>query len=323
MAQEPLISIVVPIYNTEAYLPRCVQSLREQTYRNLEILLIDDGSPDGSGALCDRYAQEDSRIRVVHKENGGLSDARNCGMEILTGEWFTFVDSDDYVLPDYVSYLFGLARDFDCKMSVCGFDVHFSDGNRVERHSDARYAVSAKEGMERLFYDRFLTVGAWVKLYHRSLMGDIRFPVGRLFEDAGTTYRFLLSCDRIAVGEASQYIYAMRSESIVTSEFSEKKFDLVELSDRMCEETLALYPELEKAALRRKIYVRFSTLNQMLDTDRCPERKREMIRYIRRHGAKVFFDPKAPNRDRVALLMLALGYPVYRRAWKWYQKRFK
>ena len=323
MAQEPLISVVVPVYKTEAFLPRCVKSLREQTYRNLEILLIDDGSPDGSGALCDRYAEEDPRIRVIHKENGGLSDVRNVGMEALTGEWFAFVDSDDYVRPDYISYLYGLTRAFDCRMAVCGFDVHFSDGNRIERTSQDRYVLSTEEAMERLFYDRFLTVGAWGKLYHRSLIGDIRYPVGRLFEDAGTTYRFLLSCDRIAVGEKSQYVYAMRSESIVTSEFSENKFDLVELSDRMCDETLERFPGLQKAARRRRVYVRFSTLNQMLDTDRCPERKRQLIRDIRRDGLGVFFDPKSPNRDRAALLMLALGYPVYRRAWKWYQKRFK
>ena len=323
MSDQPLVSVIVPVYNTADLLPRCVDSLLAQTYPALEVILVDDGSPDGAGAICDSYAGQDSRIRGIHKENGGLSDARNAALEVMTGEWFAFVDSDDYVLPDYIGTLYGLTAEFDCKLAVCGFDVVFSDGNRQSRGGDARYVLDTRDAMERLFYDRFLTVGAWGKLYHRSLRGEIRYPVGRLFEDAGTTYRFLLQCDRIAVGETSQYVYAVRSRSIVTSAFSEQKFDLLELSDRMCDDTLAVYPDLRKAALRRRVYVRFSTLNQMLDTDRCPEKKREMIRFIRRHGFSVFFNPKAPGRDRAALLMLALGFPVYRRAWKWYDKRYR
>lgn len=323
MSEKPLVTVVVPIFNTASLLPRCVDSLLAQTYGELEILLVDDGSTDESGALCDAYAGRDARVRVIHKQNGGLSDARNTGMDAMTGEWLAFVDSDDYVLPGYIAYLYELATEFDCPLSVCGFDVHFSDGRKQLRGSDARYALDTRTCMERLFYDRFLTVGAWGKLYHRSLLGNVRYPVGRLFEDAGTTYRFLLKCERVAVGEESRYVYAVRSQSIVTSGFSEAKLDLVTLSDEMCEKTLARFPDLRRAALRRRVYVRFSTLNQMLDTDRCPEEKRAMIRYIRRNGLGVFFDPKAPNRDRAALLMLAFGFPVYRRAWKWYDKRFR
>ena len=323
MSDRPLVSVIVPVYNTADLLPRCVDALLAQTYPALEIILVDDGSPDGAGAICDAYAEKDPRVRVLHKANGGLSDARNAGLEAMTGEWFAFVDSDDTVLPDYIGYLCDLAAAFDCKLAVCGFDVAFADGRRQSRGGDARYVLDTRAAMERIFYDRFLTVGAWGKLYHRSLLGDVRFPVGRLFEDAGTTYRFLLQCDRIAVGEKSQYVYAVRSQSIVTSAFSEKKFDLLDLSDRMCDDTLARFPDLKKAALRRRVYVRFSTLNQMLDTALCPEKKREMIRFIRRHGFSGFFDPKAPGRDRAALLMLSLGFSVYRRAWKWYDKRYR
>ena len=317
------LSIVIPVYRVEATLDRCLESVARQSFGDFEVILVDDGSPDGAGAICDAYAGRDSRVRVIHKENGGLSDARNAGLEIMTGEWFAFVDSDDTVLPDYIGYLLGLTAAFDCKLAVCGFDVAFEDGKRHSRGGDARYVLDTRTAMERIFYDRFLTVGAWGKLYHRSLLGEIRFPVGRLFEDAGTTYRFLLQCDRVAVGEKSQYVYAVRGQSIVTSAFSEKKFDLLDLSDRMCDDTLARFPDLKKAALRRRVYVRFSTLNQMLDTDRYPEKKRELIRFIRRHGFSVFFDPKAPGRDRAALLMLSLGFSVYRRAWSWYDKRYR
>ena len=324
MTDRPIISVLVPVYKTAAYLPRCVASLREQTYDNLEILLIDDGSPDECGTLCDGYANEDPRIRVIHKENGGLSDARNAGLEAMTGEWFTCVDSDDYVYPDYVATLYELATTHDCLLSVCGYDVHFEDGNCEKRRNNVPGVVDAEECLRRIFYDDFVTVGAWAKLYHRSLLGDIRYPVGRLFEDAGTTYRFILAAGRVALGgESGSYVYAVRGASIVTSSFSERKLDLVELSDRMCDDALALYPGLARAAVRRRVYVRFSTLNQMLDTDLFPEKKRAMLRYIRRHALTVFFDPKAPNRDRAALLMLVFGFRVYRLAWKWYVKRFK
>lgn len=320
---QPLISVIVPVYKTQEYLTRCVDSLLAQTYRNLEILLIDDGSPDESGAICDRFAKKDERVRVIHKENGGISDARNCGLDNFTGEYFVFVDSDDYVRADYVEYLYKLICDFDCKLAVCGYDVHFSDGNSIINKAVERYAVSAKECMERLFYDEFVTVGPWAKIYHRSLIGEIRYPFGKLFEDAGTTYRFIMKCDRIAFGEASKYFYAMRSQSIVTSDFNPHKIDLLEMSDAMCDAAEERWPELAKASLRRRVYVRFSTLNQMLDTDAFPEKKAEMIAFVRANRHAVLRDDRAPLRDKLALMMITFGYKFYRFGWKLYLKLYK
>lgn len=320
---QPLISVIVPVYRTQEYLTRCVDSLLGQTYRNLEILLIDDGSDDESGAICDEFAQKDERVRVIHKENGGISDARNCGLDNFTGEYFVFVDSDDYVRADYVEYLYELVCDFNCLMAVCGYDVLFSDGNSFKSTATERYTVTAKECMERLFYDEFVTVGPWAKIYHRSLIGDIRYPYGKLFEDAGTTYRFMMKCDSIAFGEASKYFYAVRSQSIVTSDFNPNKLDLLEMSDAMCDAAEERWPELAKASLRRRVYVRFSTVNQMLDTDAFPEKKAEMIRFIRQNRHAVLRDERAPMRDKLALLMITFGYRFYRFGWKLYLKLYK
>lgn len=320
---EPLIGVIVPVYKTQQYLTRCVRSLTEQTYRNLDILLIDDGSPDESGALCDALAEQDPRVRVIHKENGGISDARNWGLEHFRGDYFVFVDSDDYVRPDYIEYLYGLVAEFDCPMAVCGYDVLFTDGNSIRSTASDRYIVTAKDCMERLFYDDFVTVGPWAKIYHRSLIGNIRYPVGKLFEDAGTTYRFILQCDRIAFGKASKYFYAVRSQSIVTSDFQEGKLDLLEMSDAMCDAVEERWPDLKAASLRRRVYVRFSTVNQMLDTDLFPEKKEEMLRFIRQNRRAVLRDRQAPKRDKMALLLMTFGYRFYRFAWKLYLKLYK
>ena len=117
---QDLISVIIPIYNVEQYLDRCIDSVKKQTYTNLEIILVDDGSPDNCGKMCDEYAEDDKRIKVIHKENGGLSDARNAGIEIATGEYITFIDSDDYVSLDYVEYMYKLLKDAGAKLSICG-----------------------------------------------------------------------------------------------------------------------------------------------------------------------------------------------------------
>lgn len=318
-----LISVIVPVYKTREYLTRCVNSLLEQTYTNLEILLIDDGSPDGAGELCDYFASNDKRVRVIHKQNGGISDARNCGLDNFKGEYFVFVDSDDYVRADYVEYLYRLVCDFDCKLAVCGYDVLFTDGNSIKRADDARYTVSAKECLEKLFYDEFVTVGPWAKIYSRELIGDIRYPVGKLFEDAGTTYRFMMKCDKIAFGEASKYYYAVRSQSIVTSDFNPNKLDLIEMSDQMCDAAEERWPELAAASLRRRVYVRFSTINQMLNTDRYPEKRGEMIRFVRANRSVIMRDGRAPLRDKIAMIMMMFGFGFYRFAWKLYDKIYR
>ena len=317
----PLISVILPVYNVEQYLPRCMESLFRQTWKNLEFVLVDDGSREECAALCDEYGTRDARVAVYHKPNGGVSDARNYGMRMARGEYITFVDPDDYVDPDYVEYLYRLLNKYNIKMSICQHRVVYPGGGVHSFGSNGEELLSDKECIRRMLYHDVIDTSVWGKLYHHSLFEGITYPVGKLFEDMGTTYKVMMASAQIAVGYVAKYSYTVRfrSNSIVNSNFHRGKLDLLEMTDAMAEDVTERYPELKQGALRRQVYARFSTLNQMLDADE-PELRREMTEYIRKHRGQVLRDRNAPKRDKIAILALALGLPVYKAMWKVYSK---
>ncbi len=315
---DPLISVILPIYNIKDYLDKCMRSIIAQTYKNLEIIMVDDGSSDGSEKMCDDYLAKDKRIRVFHKKNGGLSDARNYGIERSNGEYITCIDPDDFVDKDYVEYLYQLLKKFDCKISICQHRVVFDRGKIEEKGFSGAEVLSNKCCIERMLYHDVVDTSAWAKLYHKSLFDTVQYPVGKLFEDIATTYKLMLQCDKIAVGYQSKYNYIIRSNSIVNGKFNPKKLDLLEMTDNMGKEVLTVYPDLEKAVLRRRVYARFSTLNQMSGVKGLEEKRQEIIDFIMKYKGVVITDSKTPKRDIVAIRLLSLGYPVYSLLWKLY-----
>ena len=195
---QPLISVIVPCYNVEEYLPKCIESILNQTYRNLEILLVDDGSPDNCGRICDEYAAKDSRIRIIHKKNGGLSDARNAALDVMTGEYVTFIDSDDYVSDDYVEYLYKIIKESGVKLSVSSYQTFVDDSSAEICTNNPLFVkiVHTNDALTGMFYQQIFDTSAWAKMYHRSLFSDgIRYPKGWLYEDLPTTYRLMMKCD--------------------------------------------------------------------------------------------------------------------------------
>lgn len=210
---DPLISVIVPIYGVEAYLNQCLDSLLNQTYKNLEIILVDDGSPDGCPAICDEYATKDPRVRVIHKENGGLSDARNAGIDVAQGEYIGFVDSDDWVMPDMYEYLLQGVLGYQSEISYCGFvNVHDTWADYPNNQTDKVF--TAETALNELFFDR-LGNFAWNKLYKAELWEGIRFPVGKNFEDIRTTYKLFERASRIAILKEPKYYYRIRQGSIM------------------------------------------------------------------------------------------------------------
>ena len=313
---KPLISVILPIYNVEEYLPRCIESVIHQTYTNLEILLVDDGSPDRCPQICDEYAKKDERIQVLHKVNGGLSDARNQGAKIATGKYITFIDSDDYVTETYVEYLYDLLEKYHTRMALCTHTVVFEAGNTIKYGQGGYEALTSEQCLERMLYDDVINTSAWAKLYEADMVRQFPYPVGKLFEDIATTYKFFMACDQIACGYESQYFYMLRSTSIVYQSFNPKKMELLEMTDTMAEDVIKVYPQLERALERRKVYARFSTLNQLQNVREHKEEKQMLIRYIKQHKGCIVGNPRAPKRDKLALLALSVGYPVYRLCWK-------
>lgn len=316
-----LITIVVPVYKVEQYLEKCINSIINQTYENLEIILVDDGSPDNCGKMCDEYAEKDTRIKVLHKKNGGLSDARNAGIEIAKGRYISFVDSDDYITEDYVEFLYNLLLDNEVKVSICSHTVIYDTGLTLEKATNEYNVIPAKTAIERILYDEGLDTSAWAKLYETALFKDIKYPKGKLFEDSATTCKILSLCDKVAIGSESKYFYLIRNNSITKTSFSHNKMDLITSTKDMGEYIIAKYPELEKAVNRRIMYAYLSTLSQLANSkEKHIVEQKELLQYINKHKKEILSDKRLKKRDRLALNLLTFGFGFYKITWKIYKK---
>ena len=225
--QRSLISVVVPVYNIEAYLVRCVKSIQDQTYRNLQIILIDDGSTDGSPAICEALAQKDSRIRVLHKKNGGLSSARNAGILLAQGEYIAFVDGDDWIEPKMYESMLSAAIQFNAPLCVCRYKQVYKD--HTEDASERFAAVyEGQEALECFLLEEdsvAIQNAAWNKLYRKELMGELRFPEGRNYEDIVYTTRLLGRAERTVYLDMAFYNYILeRNGSIMGEGIGERIF---------------------------------------------------------------------------------------------------
>lgn len=246
-----LISVIVPVYNVEAYLDKCISSIVNQTYRNLEIILVDDGSPDNCPAMCDAWAKKDSRIRVIHKLNGGLSDARNAGMTVTTGELMAFVDSDDWIDVHYIEYLYNALRQSNADISACDLREVYDDTTMItfaEQMPRVEVATS-EEAIEDILHNRRFRAVAWNKLYTRKVITGERFETGRLHEDEFFSYRLYDKAARLAYIDLPLYNYRQRSGSIMAS-FSVHHLD-------------ALDAYLRRIALLEKKYPRLLLLDKL------------------------------------------------------------
>lgn len=318
-----LISVVVPIYNVEQYLRKCIDSILNQTYKNIEIILIDDGSLDSCPKICDEYIDKDSRIRVFHKKNGGLSDARNYGIERAKGKYITFIDSDDYIETDYIEYLIELINKFNVKISACGHNICFAR-KIIKKSSHATKKISKEEALEDILYDKEIDICSWGKLYDIELFNGIRFPKGKIFEDTATTYLLLDKCDFIAVGDSCKYNYVMRDNSITTKKFNIKKMQLIEMTEIMCDYLSNKYPNLTNACNRRLMWAYLSTYTKIVYTNKNEYKKEKKIikNYIIRNRKNCLKDNKLSRRDNVSLIIYPLGDFFFKLSWNIYKKIF-
>ncbi len=224
--EQTLISVIVPVYNVEEYLSRCVDSILAQTYRNLEIILVDDGTKDASDKICDDYAAKDPRIRVIHKQNGGLSSARNAGIDIARGEYLGFVDSDDWIEPGMYEHMLALAEKYDARLVCAGrYDISSRTGEKkVGLCPQKEEVISGMELLGRTFTWDGCDSAAWDKLYHRSLFETIRYPLGQYSEDVAMFYKLAELVGRAAMCDKPFYNYFHRPGSITTAKLTEKTF---------------------------------------------------------------------------------------------------
>ena len=312
MENTPLISVIIPIYKVEALLERCVDSVLAQTYRNLEIILVDDGSPDRCGQICDAYAQKDPRISVIHKENGGLSSARNAGLDIAQGEYIAFLDSDDWIEPEAYESMLALAEKKGVKLICAGrYDVYGEEkilGLCPEREE----TVSGETFAGMIFRWDHCDSAAWDKLYHRSLWANVRYPLGKICEDVPVTYRLALAAGEVALCPKPFVNYYHRPGSITTASVSDKNF-------HFAQHTEEIYPYIREnhpAIADHARYQRVKSLSHMLlllDTSDAQTRKKYKTPYARlrsqlaKHTGFLCSCPWFGKKEKITDLLLVLG----------------
>lgn len=322
---EPLISVIIPVYKVEQYLDKCIESVVNQTYKNLEIILVDDGSPDTCPQKCDDWKNKDKRIIVIHKENGGLSDARNKGIDISKGKYITFIDSDDYIEEQYIEILFEMIIKNKTKISVADNLIEYVDGNVINNSTYENYLATPFEFFEKMLWGiRDLDNGAWTKMYSKELFDDVRFPVGKNYEDTATIYKIIDKCEKIAINSVPIYHYMKRKDSITQGKFSIKKLELLDATQQMTDYVRNKYNNLSTACDRKMLWAYFSVLSQYAVSNQKDKKiERMLFKYIKENRLSVLKNKNTPKRDKVAILCSLFGFGFYKFSWKCYLRLTK
>lgn len=319
MAKQPLVSIIVPVYRVAQYLPKCLDSILEQTYQNWEMILVDDGSPDECPGICDAYGAKDARIRVLHQENQGLSGARNAGTALAIGAFVLFVDSDDWILPQTVQTLVDMQRESGADIVACGMQHVFpdvADAAPLPEQPPLRYDVlDGRTALAQMCYQTLLLNSAWGKLIPLEVARQYPFPLGRLNEDLATTYRWLFAAKKVAITKQPLYRYLQRSSSIMAQPFTERSLDLLLAANEQLDFVMQNCPEIANAARAR----RFSACCQILlklPKGQHQSERAMLINTMKQDASIVLRDWNCRKKDRgAALLFLLLGANGLRFFW--------
>lgn len=320
-----IISVVVPVYNVEKYLNRCVNSILNQTYNNLEIILVDDGSTDNSGKICDSY-KSDSRVQVIHKSNGGLSSARNAALPYITGNYVTFIDSDDWIDPNMIRIMYNNAINNHAEISVVGYYMAPEDDEDIYSYfgSDTTCTVmTRKEALATYLLHDGLGVTVWGKLWKKNLWDTVKCPEGKLHEDQYTTYKLLDQANRIVFDKHPLYYYFQRSTSIGHSKFSNKTYDLYYGIREEYQYIVGKYPDLKNAMEIASCIWEIAFINIMI---RSNAEEPNVIKNVQKHvrsSIKLLISSKHLNKVRkMQYLLFAINETLYKKMYlQWASRR--
>lgn len=305
---EHKVSIIVPVYGVEKYIAECIESLLAQTYRNLEILLVDDGGKDHSGEICDRYAAQDDRIRVIHKPNGGAASARNVGIDAATGQYICFVDGDDAVHPEYVQQLFEQVTALDADIAVCGFHNYSKVGKKlVECNNTGSY--TRQEYLLRFLQDWSCSL-LWNKIFRRDVIGDIRMAEGHKVDDEFFTYLVVMNCRRIVLFETPLYYYRLRGSSAMQDmgpHLERIMLDRVEYLTTRYRNIAQRVPEIESEFFADTL----DTITRYwYHSKNMPKAQKEIRNWVKTHTANVLTMKLPLRRKLIYLYQLYWKKPV-------------
>lgn len=306
MEKNEVISVIVPVYNVELYLCRCLDSILNQTYGNLEIILVDDGSTDKSGAICDAYKKKDSRIIVIHKRNGGLSSARNCGLEIAKGEYIGFVDSDDYIASDMYALLHRHMR-VDIDLVCCGM-VHINKSGHAEKHGAANVIIlDTEQALKEMLHMRCLGISSCPKLFKKEILKGIRFPIGRTSEDLLFAYNVVKNCRNVICIGAYKYYYCYREDSISRRSFFTRRIDYVLFARDILKDIIAEYPMLRNDAEARYVQNIMSvaaSIKGSQNRDDYEYMRTRLIKVVRRMILRIIVNPEMSYKQKMYCVKL-------------------
>lgn len=307
----PEISVIVPVFNTEPYLVSCLESIQRQDFRDFEVILINDGSTDQSLTVLQNFARQDSRFSVFSQENAGLSAARNLGLKVSTGNWITFVDSDDVISPTFLKSLHLTAEHFCVPIAVSGKQT-FQDLPPKSFAKNAKpFKISSEDALVRAFYQKEIPdFSAWNKLYHKSLWEDIAFPCGIFFEDMATIPRLFAKTEAVGVYPAPLYGYRTRSGSILRSDYDLKKTELLDIAEKNYAYFKSFSPAVRKAAESLLFSASFSILMRTPENPEFTAVRERAFKWIREWRFQAFFNPKNRMRNKVAALLSLCGKRV-------------
>lgn len=314
------LSIIVPIYNVERYLERCIISILNQTYINFELILVNDGSTDNSKDICEKYLSIDNRIKLINKKNGGLSSARNTGIELAIGEYIAFVDPDDYINKYMYEVLITTLKKDKSDMVICGYnkvDQNEANFQEINNYIDVNNVLASKiskvEALDKLLIEGEKFVLAWNKIYKRKLFNELRYKNGKIYEDEFLAHRVLYKCNKVSVINEKLYFYIQRDGSIINSKFTTKRFDKVyalkERIDFLKEKNLL---ELKEKA--EKSFVDYFIWNYFVAYQRLENVNSDLIK-LKNEFNKVFFEilknTKISWKEKLTLSLLYISPKAY------------
>ena len=306
---DDLISIIVPVYNVEKYLKKCVESIINQTYKNIEIILVDDGSSDKSGDICDEYKKLDNRIRVYHKENGGLSDARNYGIDKAKGKYIGFIDSDDYIKNDMYEVLYKAIKKYNADLSMCRVIDCYNNIPEFDNSNSCCVSLDVVTAIKKVMEATEVSVHAVSKLYKKALFNNLRFENGRTTEDGIIMIELFSNCKVIAYDNSIEYYYIHRENSITTTKFNERKYDVIYAYEKNLKIIEDKYPELIDIAKMRLCWAYFNVLDNMVKSDYPLDKN--VLKYLRKNFIFILKCPQFTKARKISMIALKISYRLY------------
>ena len=304
-----LVSIIVPIYGVEEYLSKCIDSIINQTYKNLEIILVDDGSPDKCPDICDAFEKKDERIKVIHKKNGGLSDARNAGIDTAHGDYIVFVDSDDWIENTMVEHLLFACKKYNVEMATCARYITDGHSTRAVAFNGPARAYSAEEALNEILLGKSMDVAAWDKIYVRNLFEEIRFPVGENNEDIAVFYKLVDLAGRVAHTGTTEYFYRSRPGSITKLKYSTDARKIIEKNLNSIEKFLDKeYPSCMPSFYRYKTMNIYALLNKYIKCEGTKKTQEfeHLMNEFRKNKSYFFNDDQTPSKEKKIAIMILL-----------------